>query len=74
MRQPAPLFENGISLVKLCDLPDNLLTYVATGESLYVVATQWGDHEFVGRNARYELIAALCERPAITQHQEELPR
>jgi hypothetical protein len=71
MRQPSPLFNDGLSLVKLCDLPDNGLTYVVTCESLCVAATQWGDHKFVGGRAREELIGKLIARPEITQYQDE---
>lgn len=66
-RRPSPLFRSGMSLVKLCDLPDNLLTYVVADDALYVVATQWGDHKFVGENTRDELLAELLERTPIEQ-------
>lgn len=71
MRKPKTLFDAGMSLVKLCDLPDNMLTYIVAEGKLWVAATQWGDHKLVGEQAREDLIAALLKRPEIPIHTPE---
>jgi hypothetical protein len=71
MRKPEALFDAGMSLVKLCDLPDNMLTYIVAEGKLWVAATQWGDHKLVGEHAREDLIAKLVERPEIPIHTPE---
>ncbi len=66
------MFPEGMAFVRLCELPKNGLTYVAADGQLWVAATQWGDHAFVGHHAREELIRALEERPKIEQVRRDL--
>lgn len=61
------MFREGMALVKLCELPDNMLHYIIADGVLWCAATQWGDHAVVGTNAREDLIIALEKREPIEQ-------
>lgn len=67
-RRLGSMFNAGMACVKLCDLPDNMLSYFIADGVLWCAATQWGDHTIVGNKAREDLIAELNKREQIPLH------
>lgn len=66
------IFSEGMALVKIADLPRNHLAYILVDGALWVAATQWGDHNWVGNQAREDLIKELEKRITIEQIRRDL--